>query len=357
MAVVPTTTRQRNAGPPLEYMESFKNAEGRYQCVKCDKSYFHFKHLKRHYMKHTGNRPHVCRICQDTFCRSDILKRHYARCLAKFQVTGRCAAVSRVPKQLVPQSPLYHNYHTQQHPQQRQPPQFYPPPPLAPEAQQQQGPLSMPRYSPHSATQSMPSTTVSPASHLSPSPLPSPTGSAYPARQPTPPHYYHPPLPQFYPLRANGGGLGIYHPHGDMSAEKHGSNTAGPGAAVTASYSNVYPASPRDVNACGSEVLDDPAARSVMAAATAAAAAAASAGGVPVYGSFYHNSVGSTIVGVPSPASTIASSPCEGAEKAHAHHQQPFHPHHPHHQHQPQQQAQQQQPQHYGAGAMQEYHY
>lgn len=102
----PSRLRSRTAGPSLEYMESFKNEEGKYQCVTCDKSYLHFKHLKRHYMKHTGNRPHVCRICQDTFCRSDILKRHYARCLAKFQVTGKCAAVSRVPKRIIPQ-PYY----------------------------------------------------------------------------------------------------------------------------------------------------------------------------------------------------------------------------------------------------------
>lgn len=52
-------------------------------------------------MKHTGNRPHVCHLCQDTFCRSDILKRHYARCLAKFQSTGKLSAVSRVPKRIV----------------------------------------------------------------------------------------------------------------------------------------------------------------------------------------------------------------------------------------------------------------
>lgn len=98
--------RTRAIGPSLEYMESFKNDKGKYQCVNCDKSYLHFKHLKRHYMKHTGNRPHVCRICQDTFCRSDILKRHYGRCLSKFQTTGKCAAVSRVPKRIIPQ-PYY----------------------------------------------------------------------------------------------------------------------------------------------------------------------------------------------------------------------------------------------------------
>lgn len=100
----------RSAPPTVEYMDSFKNAEGKYQCINCEKSYLHFKHLKRHFMKHTGNRPHVCRICQDTFCRSDILKRHYARCLAKFQATGKCSAVSRVPKRIMvssnPTSPV-----------------------------------------------------------------------------------------------------------------------------------------------------------------------------------------------------------------------------------------------------------
>lgn len=88
--------------PSLEYMESFKNSDGKYQCNYCERSYLHFKHLKRHFMKHTGNRPHVCNICQDTFCRSDILKRHYSRCLSKFKHTGKCPTVSRVPKRILP---------------------------------------------------------------------------------------------------------------------------------------------------------------------------------------------------------------------------------------------------------------
>lgn len=92
--------RARGSGPSLEYMETFKNSEGKYQCINCDRSYLHFKHLKRHFMKHTGDRPHVCSICSDTFCRSDILKRHYSRCLSKFKATGKCAAVSRVPKRI-----------------------------------------------------------------------------------------------------------------------------------------------------------------------------------------------------------------------------------------------------------------
>lgn len=94
--------RVKSNAPTPEYMDSFKNSEGKYQCNYCERSYLHFKHLKRHFMKHTGNRPHVCSICQDTFCRSDILKRHYARCLSKFKQTGKCSNVSRVPKRVLP---------------------------------------------------------------------------------------------------------------------------------------------------------------------------------------------------------------------------------------------------------------
>lgn len=95
-------SKTKSNAPTLEYMESFKNSDGKYQCNYCDRSYLHFKHLKRHFMKHTGNRPHVCNICQDTFCRSDILKRHYVRCLNKFKHTGKCSSISRVPKRILP---------------------------------------------------------------------------------------------------------------------------------------------------------------------------------------------------------------------------------------------------------------
>ncbi|ANB14473.1 hypothetical protein AWJ20_2065 [Sugiyamaella lignohabitans] len=79
-------------------VESYKNDSGKYECPICQKSYVHFKHLRRHNRQHTGYRPHVCHICRDTFCRSDILKRHYERCFSKFIATGKLSAKSRVPK-------------------------------------------------------------------------------------------------------------------------------------------------------------------------------------------------------------------------------------------------------------------
>ncbi|KAK9376225.1 uncharacterized protein V1513DRAFT_439658 [Lipomyces chichibuensis] len=57
-----------------------KNAAGKFQCTECSRSYLHAKHLKRHMLRHTGDRPYKCSLCSDSFCRSDILKRHYEKC-------------------------------------------------------------------------------------------------------------------------------------------------------------------------------------------------------------------------------------------------------------------------------------
>lgn len=216
----------RSSGPTPEFMESFKNAEGKYQCVTCDKSYLHFKHLKRHYMKHTGNRPHVCKICQDTFCRSDILKRHYARCLAKFQVTGKCAAVSRVPKRIIPQpyyNPTYPRppnsaaslgfQQPQSHPELRLY-YFYPPAAVTPNSivplQDKQAIQQLPLPQLRTSTTPTAQTTMSPATSPTPndpqsvnyvfkqqsnsdayySP-PLPTNHSFPPQQ-QPPNYYRP---------------------------------------------------------------------------------------------------------------------------------------------------------------------
>ncbi|KAM3085175.1 hypothetical protein ACMFMG_003604 [Clarireedia jacksonii] len=57
-----------------------KDANGKYGCPHCDKTYLHCKHLKRHLLRHTGDRPYMCVLCRDTFSRSDILKRHFQKC-------------------------------------------------------------------------------------------------------------------------------------------------------------------------------------------------------------------------------------------------------------------------------------
>lgn len=57
-----------------------KDADGKFPCPHCTKTYLHAKHLKRHLLRHTGDRPYMCVLCKDTFSRSDILKRHFQKC-------------------------------------------------------------------------------------------------------------------------------------------------------------------------------------------------------------------------------------------------------------------------------------
>lgn len=57
-----------------------KDADGKFPCPHCTKTYLHAKHLKRHLLRHTGDRPYRCVLCNDTFSRSDILKRHFQKC-------------------------------------------------------------------------------------------------------------------------------------------------------------------------------------------------------------------------------------------------------------------------------------
>jgi hypothetical protein len=57
-----------------------KDDGGKWPCPNCTKSYLHAKHLKRHMLRHTGDRPYKCSLCSDTFSRSDILKRHWEKC-------------------------------------------------------------------------------------------------------------------------------------------------------------------------------------------------------------------------------------------------------------------------------------
>ena len=57
-----------------------KDQDGKFPCPHCNKTYLHAKHLKRHLLRHTGDRPYMCHLCKDTFSRSDILKRHFQKC-------------------------------------------------------------------------------------------------------------------------------------------------------------------------------------------------------------------------------------------------------------------------------------
>ncbi|KAK7433452.1 hypothetical protein CaCOL14_013417 [Colletotrichum acutatum] len=68
------------AGKTKSTVIPVKGADGKLSCPHCTKTYSQAKHLKRHLLRHTGDRPHMCSLCRNTFARSDVLKRHSRRC-------------------------------------------------------------------------------------------------------------------------------------------------------------------------------------------------------------------------------------------------------------------------------------
>ncbi|KAL7903954.1 hypothetical protein GGI35DRAFT_464636 [Trichoderma velutinum] len=73
-AAKPARTGAKNIVVPV------KDADGKLPCPQCTKTYLHAKYLKRHLRRHTGDRPYICVLCQDTFTRGDTLKRHFNKC-------------------------------------------------------------------------------------------------------------------------------------------------------------------------------------------------------------------------------------------------------------------------------------
>ncbi|KAK1657341.1 hypothetical protein BDP55DRAFT_638801 [Colletotrichum godetiae] len=73
-------TTPAGAGNTRSTVIPVKDADGKFPCPHCTKTYLHAKHLKRHLLRHTGDRPYMCVLCRDTFSRSDILKRHFQKC-------------------------------------------------------------------------------------------------------------------------------------------------------------------------------------------------------------------------------------------------------------------------------------
>ncbi|KAK7522325.1 fungal-specific transcription factor domain-containing protein [Phyllosticta citriasiana] len=78
--VLPTANGRPAPGSAKATQNLTKNADNKYECPHCSKTYLHLKHLKRHLLRHTGERPYQCHLCKDTFSRSDILKRHFQKC-------------------------------------------------------------------------------------------------------------------------------------------------------------------------------------------------------------------------------------------------------------------------------------
>ncbi|OAA34265.1 C2H2 transcription factor RfeC [Beauveria brongniartii RCEF 3172] len=68
------------AAGTLAAKNTVRNADGRFPCPECTKTFLHTKHLKRHFLRHTGERPYKCAKCNTSFYRADILKRHFQKC-------------------------------------------------------------------------------------------------------------------------------------------------------------------------------------------------------------------------------------------------------------------------------------
>ncbi|KAI7556635.1 hypothetical protein KC346_g23437, partial [Hortaea werneckii] len=52
----------QGSGAGTKSMIPQKDADGKYPCPHCNKTYLHAKHLKRHLLRHTGDRPYMCHL-------------------------------------------------------------------------------------------------------------------------------------------------------------------------------------------------------------------------------------------------------------------------------------------------------
>ncbi|ANB11692.1 hypothetical protein AWJ20_4513 [Sugiyamaella lignohabitans] len=76
-------------------LPDIKNSEGKFCCTHCDRVYTHGKHLRRHMLRHTGERPYGCDWCPRRFTRADIRKRHVLKCRARLEQAGSATTYSR----------------------------------------------------------------------------------------------------------------------------------------------------------------------------------------------------------------------------------------------------------------------
>ncbi|KAJ5557054.1 hypothetical protein N7494_000969 [Penicillium frequentans] len=57
-----------------------KPAEKHFRCTICQRGFTRIDHLKRHHLRHSGQKPYSCVFCNEAFARCDNLRDHYAEC-------------------------------------------------------------------------------------------------------------------------------------------------------------------------------------------------------------------------------------------------------------------------------------
>ncbi|KAJ5100609.1 hypothetical protein N7456_006661 [Penicillium angulare] len=57
-----------------------KPAEKHFRCTICQRGFTRIDHLKRHHLRHSGQKPYSCVFCNESFARCDNLRDHYGDC-------------------------------------------------------------------------------------------------------------------------------------------------------------------------------------------------------------------------------------------------------------------------------------
>jgi len=81
--IIPSDPGVEPPSPDADITPSQDPDTGKFKCPNCPATFSFPKHVKRHFMRHTGVRPYECTICHATFARSDVLKRHFEKCLKR----------------------------------------------------------------------------------------------------------------------------------------------------------------------------------------------------------------------------------------------------------------------------------
>ncbi|KAJ5612253.1 hypothetical protein N7510_005447 [Penicillium lagena] len=62
---------------------NMKPAEKHFRCTVCQRAFTRIDHLKRHHLRHSGQKPYSCVFCNEAFARCDNLRDHYTDCVKR----------------------------------------------------------------------------------------------------------------------------------------------------------------------------------------------------------------------------------------------------------------------------------